>query len=497
MKLKAAVLAAAVVASSSAQGAVEDRRWCRTTSDHFDLVTDLSERDSTALLLSLDRFRTSAYALLPGRPLQPPAAPRILVFKRQLDFASLFEFRHIVGFTQPSLEQSLLAFGPDRGGRHLHAFAYHEYTHFLLRSRTMLNLPIWYEEGLASYLETLDMAADGTVTLGRGPHALLRFLVKQPDIPIAEVVSERFRLDWRRHDLSNVYTLAWGIVRFLHHARRADGSHYAADLGDMLDAIDRGATTTEAMRAELGIAPEDLHMLMRTYFASQGEQAASVLRFKVDNYQAPRLKRDCLNAVEVRQVLAEAVAPHHSDKAAEYYDYILARNPRHIGALLGRSRLKTDVAAASRDAQAAFDAAPDDPAVNVRMAQLGVARCSAVPPTACIEDLASAAGHYHRALAAAPHRADAAYGLGILYLHGGLADDALDYLRTAHLRAPWSPRINFYLGEAYRLSGDVVRARQHLEKTANWHPEEEWRQRADRSLAALAATPAAAAGIVP
>ena len=486
------LLTALTLAAPSAWAAVENRRWCRTTTDHFDLVTDLGERKSTALLLGLDRFRTAAYALLPGRPSDPPATPRLLVFKRAQDFAALFEFPRIVGFTQPSLRQSLLAFGPDRGGRHLHAFAYHEYTHFLLRSRTMLNLPVWYEEGLASYLATLDVDSAGLVTVGRGPEGLLRYLVKQPNIPLEQVLGERFRLDWHRPDLSNVYALAWGIVRFLHHAKRPDGSRYAAQLGAMLAAIDGGATTADAMRAELGVDPADLHQLMRGYFA-QSDEPATVFRFRVPDYQAPRFKRDCLNAVATRYVLAEAVAPHRPEKAAGFYNHILKRQRHHVAALLGRSRIAADADAALRDAEAAQAVAPDDPAVNIRLAQLSMAQCREDSTPNCAAVLAKAELHYLQALATARHRADAAYGLGILYLHGGQSREALEHLLAAHNRAPWSPRINFYLGEAYRQNGAYDRARQHLEKTANWHPDQAWRERAERALDLVAAGSAAAA----
>ena len=223
---------------------VEDRRWCRTITERFDLVTDLSPRKSAALLAGLDRFHTAASALLPGRPLDPPASPQLLVFKRARDFAALFDLPNVVGFMQPSLQQSLLALGPDRQGLHLHTFAYHEYTHFLLRSRAMLNLPAWYEEGLATYLANLHVDKDGLVTVGRGPHALLRFLVKQPQTRLERLLDGRFRLSGRPHDeLSHTYALAWGVVRFLHHAKRPDGSRYAQDLGAMLAAVDQGATS--------------------------------------------------------------------------------------------------------------------------------------------------------------------------------------------------------------------------------------------------------------
>ena len=49
--------------------------------------------------------------------------------------------------------------------------------------------------------------------------------------------------------------------------------------------------------------------------------------------------------------------------------------------------------------------------------------------------------------------------------------------------APWGPRINFYLGEAYRLTGDNVNARRHLTKAMHWDAAEAWRERAGMALA--------------
>ncbi len=482
-----ALAAAGVLASTAAPAAVEDRTWCRSTSEHFDLVTDLGKRKTASLFASLDRFRAAASALLPGRPPDRPAPLQVLVFKRSRDFATLFGFPRISGFMRPSLNQSLLAFGPDRNGLRLHAIAFHEYTHYLLRSRATLNLPAWYEEGLASYLATLEVDDEGVVTVGRGPYALLRFMVKQPLIPIEQVIGERFRLDWQRHDLSNVYSLAWGMVRFLHHARRPDGSHYAENLGAMLAAIDQGAASADALRATLDIAPEDLPGLLRRYFDARDDEPQTVFKFKIDYYQPALFQRACLEAVDKRLVLAKAVAPHRPQQAMAFYDWILERDPRHVGALIGRSQAVGDPALALQAAKSAYEIDPNAPAANVRMAQLIVEACSAAESGDCADRWAQAATFFHRALALADNRADAAYGLGMLYLYGGAPVEALDYLRRAHLGAPWSPRINFYLGEAYRLAGDATRARAHLEKTAYWHPDADWRKRAHSALDKLPA----------
>ena len=480
----ALAIGATVVALQPAHAAIEDHEWCRTETEHFDLVTDLDLRRTAELFYSLDRFRVAASALLPGLPPDHPAPLKILVFKNARDFGLTFRFPNIAGFMRPSLNQSLLAFGPDRDGRYLHAIAYHEYTHYLLRSRATLNLPVWYEEGLASYLATLDMDPDNVVTVGRGPAALVRFVVKQPELPLAEVVAERFRLDWRRHDLSNVYTIAWGIVRFLHHARRPNGTPYAAGLGSMLDAIDQGASSSDAMRDELGIEPTELRELMRRYYDGRPENTLSVFKFKIDAYEAPPFRRNCLNAVEARQVLADAVGFHRTGLAGRLYDQILARKPDHVGALLGRSRVDEDLETRYRAARRAYAKAPQDPDVNLRMAQLLVAPCQDGTDD-CERDWALAKEFYRVALGPEQDRADAAFGLGMVYLREGEPDDALEYLSIAYARAPWSPRVNYYLGEAFGMLGDVKRAQRHLRKTMYWDPDRDWRGRAARGLARL------------
>lgn len=468
-----------------------DRPWCRTTSDHFELVTDLRESRSAALLVALDRFRTAAYALLPGEPATPPPVPRLLVFKSARDFAAAFDFPNIGGFMQPSLDRSLLAFGPDRRGRHLSAFAFHEYTHFLLRSRALRGLPIWYEEGLATYLANMTIDSDGTVTLGRGPHALLAHLLRGDDAPMTRLLSERYRLDWQRADLANVYALAWGLVRFLHHAPRADGGRYAERLGPMLAAIDAGMPSTEALASEVGLAPTLLPGLLRAYF--EGTEARTVFRFRMQDYRPPAIKRDCLGRRERALLVADALAPHRPDRARRLYETVLRESPDDVAALLGRSRVAEDPAQAMRDAVAAHAAAPADPAANVQLARrhlAAAAQCEAEPQDqqgrSCETHEAAAMAHYRQALAEDAGRADAAYGLGILELLRSRPRSAARHLAAAYRRAPWSPRISYYLGEALRQQGDAHGAAPFLRKTAAWHPDRAWRDRANRSLDAMA-----------
>ncbi|MYD98211.1 MAG: hypothetical protein F4X98_12630 [Gammaproteobacteria bacterium] len=485
-RLLAVVTVAVLLVSTGAQAGIEDRDWCLTSTAHFDLVSDLPQDEALALLGSLDRFRSAASALLPGSIATDLPPLKLLVFARSRDFGTTFNSTVLAGFARSSLSQSLLASGPDREGRHLHRNVFHEYTHYLLRSRAALNLPIWYEEGLASYLSTLSVDGTGMVVVGRVPYRYVRGAILSPGVSIMDVVGERFVLEADHHEVSNVYGVAWALVRFLHHAKAPDGTRYADRLGAMLSAIDEGMSSVEAMRSIMGIDPAGLLLRLRKYYE---KDELPVYRFRTETVDRLAFARRCLDGTEARYALAEAAAFRNRKFALDLYTQIVDSDPGHVGALVGLSKL-VDAGLALEFAERAHDSDPDDPAAGIRLAELRVQRCRGSgdgqedkQKASCGQELQSAIRLYGQALESPVHVGAAAYGLGIVSLAVDQSNDALRYLRAAHARAPWSPQINYYLGEAYRRVGDLENARRHLLKTAYWHPEESWRNRALQAMA--------------
>lgn len=475
--------------ATTLHAAVEDRDWCLTSTLHFDLVSDLPQEQALGLLASLDRFRAAASVLLPGQPEYPAPPLKLLVFESAADFAETFNSVHIAGFARPSLDQSLLVSGPDRDRHHLHRNVFHEYTHYLLRTRATRNLPIWYEEGLASYLATISVGGDGVVVVGRVPFGFPRGTLVTAGISIADVVAGRFRLNPGRHEPSEIYGLAWALVRFLHHAKAPDGTRYAGKLGTLIAAIDNGADSADAIRSVLGLDLEELKRVLRKYYE---DVELPVYRFSIELDERLEFRRDCLDAAEARYELAQAAEIHNPELSLGLYNDILKSNADHVGALIGLSR-RVDADRSLGLAESALAKDPDNAEANIRVAELRVLSCqtgrrSIVQPaggSGCGQEISEAIALYREALESPRHVGAASYGLGIISLFVGQSDDALTYLHTAHTRAPWSPQINFYLGEAYRRTGDLKRARQHFQKTAHWHPDEAWRDRADRALAAI------------
>ncbi|MCZ6889554.1 MAG: hypothetical protein O7H39_13750 [Gammaproteobacteria bacterium] len=474
---------------ASIRGDVLDHAWCRTQTPSFTLYSDLKADRAVQLAQDLERFRAAAVHFIPGdRPVEDAAsevseAPlKVIAFRSEKDFVRVFAHPQIAGFMQPSLHEHLLTFGPDTGGRDIERIAFHEYTHYLIRGRQAINYPIWYEEGFANFLATMRVDYVGQVIVGEAPVRQLRSAAKQRNLRLAQVVDERYSLVWSRHDLPDVYQKAWGFVHFLQHSHLADGSNYSAQLATVLARVDRGESTRSAMESVYGTDLTTLERELNEYLKRRRlpTRRLAVSQASVETTQM------CLDKVDVQYVLGEAAVKQNPAFAMKVLRKYLARNPNDIGGLIALSRASAaDPGVAYDLARRAIDLDPDSPAANVRMAQLTMLTCTTRRDDFCTRDWQQAAAMYRRALKHSTARVDAAFGLGVVYLHSGQPGDAVNYLKVAYQRAPWAPRINFYLGEAYRLTGDKVKARRHLMKALNWDAKEAWRDRASMALAMI------------
>ena len=85
------------------------------------------------------------------------------------------------------------------------------------------------------------------------------------------------------------------------------------------------------------------------------------------------------------------------------------------------------------------------------------------------------------ALESDPDNIEAIFSLGVIELYSGQPGRAVNYLKIAEAHAPWSPSINFHLGEAFRLLGDPI-GKTYLIKARNWAHSNVWRRLAEKSL---------------
>ena len=454
------------------------------------MLTDLAPKDARALADRMTRFRLAAQTLLGPQQLSG-RSPQILAFRRARDFRREFSLPNIGGFTLSSLDRYKLAFGPDgrRGYASRALTAFHEYTHYLLRHHRQMNYPAWYEEGYANFLSTVYMAEDGLV-VGHVPVFKRREMFRSKPT-LAELLDERFMFDWKRRDLEAIYLKSWLLVHMLHlgHLSGLPASLPASlppfhtRVPEMLAMIDAGTPAAVAIETALGVTLDDLGRLLNAY-GRRSSLPTQTLVANVD-HEIP-MDVEPMTRAEVRRTLAgAAVATGNDSYAAQLFQQVLQENPDDIDALVGLSATAGDLTSSLETARRALALDADHPDANIRMAELHATKCGQSTRDQCYAILLDSAKLYRRALRSDPDGVDAAFGLGVTYLHAGQPGNALGYLRVAYRRAPWAPRVNHFLGEAYRLIGDAQRARVHLSKAMHWHREELWRERAALALSML------------
>lgn len=472
------------------QAAIDDRRWCEIQTARFTLVSDLKPKRLQPIADDLLRFHAVAETLVPQDTSMRLPPLTVFAFKSASLLRSTFKVQSVSGLSLASHDRFTLVYGPRYGKRSLSsATAFHEYSHYLMLARPARQYPLWYVEGLASLLSTMEFPELNTARVGIVLPRRLRAATSSSmtgnrkryrnyNLPLDQIVNQRHAMEPGEVDYLRirVYARSWILIHYLMYGHQAGFPDYSEKIDRILARIDAGTSGSEAIESELGVQLDDLERDLASY-TEHRPMPSSVVGFAISD--AVRSNR-CLSKNEVRILLANSTATRNPALARKLLEKTLVSDPNNADVLIGLSRVDATNAAALTER--ALLLAPENASVLIRMAELSMQNCKAGQAPACQDNWHTAVGYYRAALQRAPERADAALGLGRLYLLMGNPDVALPLLEKALTLSPWQTQIHLYLGRAAAATGNVVRARLHLSRAANWHPELSGRQRARSAL---------------
>ncbi len=479
------------------------RTWCTFSTDHFELITDLPKHQATAKIERLDRFRQMFLVLFAEAQDRSWVPLQMLGFRRAKDFKELTDAQHYSGITIPSLHRYRLLFGPEQR-RGVRDTDLHEYAHYLVRSQTQQNYPLWYDEGLASYLSAVNLRRDQPVlgyldrkirfakTLGRG-------------ISYEEVLQATDFVGWSKKKVAAFYEKSWLLVHFIRLGHQAKGfpdlrasaaaylsqprRDFAATFQPSTSHIARlwpEANPSRPAQAKPG-SPDNLTAQSRKMQSLLDDYRGSVYigeSARLPDSNLGAIERRCLDERQSRLVLARSIARLNPTLAIKVLEDADGERSAEEMTTLALALADLDQNRAMTAVAKALQLDPNHADAIVQLANLKTRNCTLSSDPACLALWGEATDLFRRALALNPERHDAAFGLGVAYLHAGRAPDALHYLRVAHGKMPWSVQTNFYLGEAYRIIGDE-HAAIHLRKARNWALEPAWIVLTETALARL------------
>ena len=499
-----------------------ERSWIRftPTSDtelRRILVTDLKTPQALQLLQDLEQFDLLVDQFVtPFVPLVKRIAPalaqndmqnvddgvHLVVMRRRADFSRLFRSGHFAAFTVPTLSKTTLVVGPLVGLRSLRENLFHEYVHYRLRRDVPGGLPLWFEEGLASFLAEVSFSGLPTPSSNETSTRMISYELGRwrnselaPDYPLHELLALRDLQGVSRVDTQRFYRSAHALVRYLFVHTKVDRQKLAASLVlsdppfpdegliNLFEATNALQALSGSGRRSISIRERRIASAARTETLTGQLLDASIGASSDDVHIQP------LATAEVREVLADASMLMNPIASGRLYERVLKKEPARRSALLGYAqalRLQGEKELALEPIARLEQIAPEDPGFLLERSSLATAGCIVERRPECAERYSDSVYELRDVLDAQPDNFEAIYRLGLAHLYIGQAGEAQAYLEIAWRRVPWSARVNYFLGEAMRLLGDS-RAQWYLENAERWAASAYFRKAAQSSLEALVA----------
>ncbi|HKC62328.1 MAG TPA: DUF1570 domain-containing protein, partial [Pyrinomonadaceae bacterium] len=241
--------------------------WTSVQSKNFLLVGNAAERDIAKVAARLEQFRETFMRLLPGMQSDSFVPVTVLVFRDEESyrpFEPLYQGRpsDVVGFFQSSHDVDYITLTVDRKNvRDPFSLAFHEYVHLLVRN-SFTNAPLWFNEGLAEYYSTFEIA-DGNrrVTLGKPVSAHAQLLHTGELIPLQKLLSVNRDSEFynEKSKRSLFYAESWALLHYLMSGERR------AQLSTYLNLTASGMDIEAAFRKAFQTGFDEIESELRQY----------------------------------------------------------------------------------------------------------------------------------------------------------------------------------------------------------------------------------------
>ncbi len=246
--------------------------WTSVRSKNFYVIGEASDLELRNVTERLEQFRDVLEQLFPQFAADSKTHANVIIFRDAESFRPFKPKRPdgtpddgVAGYFLAAESVNYITLAMNGGKTDPFHTIFHEYLHFLLKSRTGKNdLPPWLTEGLAQYYETLEVTADNKVVLGSAPQGRLGLLRRSELLPHNELFSaERTAVHGSANmQRSMFYAHSWLLVHYLLN----QGEGKAADrLDRFLRLLGNNASTETALKQVFGIEAAQLNEALRAY----------------------------------------------------------------------------------------------------------------------------------------------------------------------------------------------------------------------------------------
>ena len=315
--------------------------WIQVRSKNFYLIGNASEKDIRKVGTKLEQFRESFKLLFSSANLESKIPTNVVVFKSDAAYKPFKPIRadgrvddEIAGFFQSGEDVNYITLSVGGNEKDTFGTIFHEYVHFIVNTNFKADIPQWFNEGLAEYYQTYEIAGDIKIRLGLPQEAHLA-LLQGGLIPLERVLNmtnfELHQTSGRTRDM--FYAQSWALVHYLTNSSRS------TSLDTFLKAVVSGTPAKKAFQDAFQITYEKLESELRAYIAK--------------------------NAFNFQEITLKKKLDFDADMTASPLDDPSVN--AHLGELLFQSQRPDD---AEPLLLAAVKASPDLPIANSALAKL-------------------------------------------------------------------------------------------------------------------------------
>ncbi|MDC0214437.1 hypothetical protein OAL14_06445 [Gammaproteobacteria bacterium] len=454
--------------------------WIRVDAGNLAFSTNLAAQEAEELANELLTFMSFSEAFLPQRPgYKIPL--QLIVFSNKADFDTIVRPKKFASFTHSDLSGVLVVAAPssERFDDLLENIT-HELSHYQMR-HAPLNYPLWYEEGLATMLSnaTLIVEENKLKAEFKTPNTSASFPLNRSTKPIRQ--SWLVRHLGRKH-LNNLN------LRIIHNFY--NDSHRLAHLFQFNQTEDPRFSTasmerylqdqSDSLLSSLKVTPNELMNAL----ARHQEKIVEPRRLTFDASEiSSKIQISTLTKAEALKQLSVASALTNPRGAINHLNQIILSDSSDYLSMLELANLHAVTKRPDKSLKYLSKAKKinrGNSRVKIAEASMLIRSCKSSSGT-CADEWLQAGDLIREALETEPENIEAIYSLGVIELYSGRPGTALNYLKVAEDHAPWSPRINFHLGEALRLLGNPS-GKGYLIKARDWSSAESWRKMAEQAI---------------
>ena len=247
-------------------------KWIKVNSKNFQLIGNAEEKDIQQVGVQLEQFREVFRRLLTNYNFISPVPTNVVVFKDKLTFS---EYKPVntegkrtewaAGYFQSSEDSNYIVLTLEGKKADIYRTIFHEYIHFLVNNQIgRINVPPWFNEGLAEYYELTEIEGAKRVVLGKFDEKYLSLLRRNKLIPFETFINTDYYSLYRQNKEGAVlfYAQAWVLIHYLMHG---DSGARSLQLNKFIELIGAGGKSSESFQKTFQIDYATLESELKKY----------------------------------------------------------------------------------------------------------------------------------------------------------------------------------------------------------------------------------------